>query len=87
MPTSTFDSNLFYNGIQRIGDGGFGVLVLAEHILDNQLYAVKETPLREELKAEARREVEALAILAKLANPNIVQYFTSWYSPKRLKVQ
>jgi serine/threonine protein kinase len=84
--TVTFDSNLLYQGIRRLGAGGFGVIILALHKYDNQLYAIKEVRMIkvEEIFAEAKREVEVLAILAKLENPNIVQYFTSWISSDRL---
>jgi serine/threonine protein kinase len=82
--TVTFDSNLLYQGIRRLGAGGFGAIVLALHKYDKQLYAIKEVRIRKEILAEAEREVEALAILAKRANPNIVQYFTSWISSDRL---
>ncbi|CAI2363905.1 unnamed protein product [Moneuplotes crassus] len=71
-------SSLIY--MDSLGKGGFGSVVKAKHILDNNIYAIKKIKLHLGIDQDIRehkvfREVQAMTIVN---HPNVVRYYTSW---------
>lgn len=66
-----------FEPIQRLGKGGFGVVVQARNKLDDCDYAIKRIcmPNKSDRKARIMREVKALA---KLDHVGIVRYYNAW---------
>lgn len=62
--------------VERLGKGGFGVVVKARNRLDGHFYAVKQ------LRCKSVRDIEEIwgevRMLAQLNHPGIVRYFGSW---------
>jgi len=62
--------------VERLGKGGFGIVVKARNRLDGHFYAVKQ------LKCKSVRDTEEIwgevRMLAQLNHPGIVRYFGSW---------
>ena len=65
---------------ENIGKGGFGSVVRAMHIFDNNIYAIKKIKLHLGIDQDVRdhkvfREVQAMTMVNHV---NVVRYFTSW---------
>ena len=60
-----------------IGQGAFGKVYKVTHVLDGQMYAIKEIQCTETNIDSVLREVRSLA---SLNHPNIVRYHHSWIS-------
>ncbi|KAK5097358.1 eukaryotic translation initiation factor 2-alpha kinase [Exophiala xenobiotica] len=62
--------------VERLGKGGFGVVLKARNRLDGHFYAVKK------LKCKSVQDIEGIwgevRMLAQLNHPGIVRYFGSW---------
>jgi len=75
---SVFDSRWAseWEPVERLGKGGFGVVVKARNRLDGHFYAVKK------LKCKSIQDTEGIwgevRMLAQLNHPGIVRYFGSW---------
>jgi translation initiation factor 2-alpha kinase 3 len=67
-----------YEPVQRLGIGGFGLVLKACHKLVDIHYAVKRIPISSsaEDKAKVLREVQAHA---RLNNKHIVRYYDTWF--------
>jgi len=71
--------NIIY--ITIIGEGGFGKVYKAKHVLDGQIYAVKQIPLKNSYSVESL--LKEVRTLARLDHPNILRYNNSWLSMER----
>lgn len=69
--SKSFMGQTFHN-ITLVGKGGFGSIYKAQHLLDNQMYAIKI------IKASCVSNMSEISILSMLSHPNIVTYKTSW---------
>ncbi|MBL7112830.1 MAG: protein kinase [Bacteroidales bacterium] len=62
--------------ISMLGNGGFGIVVLAEHYIDKQKYAIKK--LLKDNPDEQDNLLKEIQALASLNHPNIIHYKTSF---------
>jgi serine/threonine protein kinase len=58
-----------------VGSGAFGKVYKSFNQIDNNIYAIKKTPVTKESIKYALQEIR---ILSKLNHSNVVQYFSSW---------
>jgi len=65
-----------YRYISILGNGGFGIVVLAEHYIDRQKYAIKR--LLKDNPEEQDILLKEIQALASLNHPNIIHYKTSF---------
>ncbi|XP_077502620.1 eukaryotic translation initiation factor 2-alpha kinase 1-like [Amblyomma americanum] len=67
-----------FEEIEKIAEGGFGIVCKAMRRTDRQIYAVKKIPFKYcnlKVLKQVLREVE---LLAQLSHPNIVAYKSAW---------
>lgn len=67
-----------FEEIEKIAEGGFGIVCKARRRTDRQIYAVKKIPFKycnTKVLKQVLREVE---LLAQLCHPNIVAYKSAW---------
>ncbi|KAH9257710.1 hypothetical protein BASA81_004168 [Batrachochytrium salamandrivorans] len=69
---------LDFEELERLGKGGFGVVVKARNRLDGMIYAVKQIRLPKNNDEAMRKTRNEVTTLARLIHPHIVRYFMSW---------
>lgn len=62
-----------FQELQRLGKGGFGVVVAAVNRLDGRQYAIKKIPLMAPSPAAYSRITREVATLSRLQHPNVVR--------------
>lgn len=70
-----FKSNRNEYDYTLIGSGAFGKVYRSFNQIDNNVYAIKKTPVTKDSVKYALQEIR---ILSQLYHPNIVRYFNSW---------
>ena len=69
-----------FDNLSKIGEGGFGTVYKAKHLIDNQYYAIKKIPLDDSILS--KNIVKEVRYLAVLSHPNIIRYFHCWVEKK-----
>ncbi|KXT02245.1 hypothetical protein AC578_5082 [Pseudocercospora eumusae] len=72
-PLSRYETE--FTQLSRLGKGGFGEVVKAQHRLDQGLYAVKKITQSTQLLDKTLKEV---ILLKRLNHPHVVRYFNAW---------
>ena len=73
-----------FDEVREIGAGGFGVVLLARHLLDGRAYAVKKITFhfhpRAAFQSEPLRQtvLHEVSLLSQLDHPNVTRYYTAW---------
>lgn len=76
-----------YRVKKDIGEGGFGIVMLGEHIVDHSLAAIKIIDRNEVTKQDALSYLEnELRISSRLMHPNIVKVFDVIYTPEKIMI-
>lgn len=75
-----FNHSSSFKYLEPIGQGGFGSVIRARHLLDNNVYAIKKIKLHlgkdQDIKNhKVFREVQAMTIANHV---NVVRYYTCW---------
>jgi serine/threonine protein kinase len=75
-----FNHSSSFKYLEPIGQGGFGSVIRAQHLLDNNIYAIKKIKLHlgkdQDIKNhKVFREVQAMTIANHV---NVVRYYTCW---------
>ncbi|KXZ55244.1 hypothetical protein GPECTOR_3g384 [Gonium pectorale] len=70
-----------FQELQRLGKGGFGVVVAAVNRLDGRQYAVKKIRLDAASPSAYARITREVATLSRLQHPNVVRYFQASMLP------
>jgi len=69
-----------FDNFSKIGEGGFGTVFKAKHLIDNQFYAIKKIPLDDSILS--KNIVKEVRYLAVLSHPNIIRYYHCWVEKK-----
>lgn len=72
-PLSHYETQ--FTELSRLGKGGFGEVVKAQHRVDKALYAVKKITQSTQLLDQTSKEV---ILLKRLNHPHVVRYFNAW---------
>lgn len=70
-----------FDNFSKIGEGGFGTVYKAKHLIDNQFYAIKKIPLDDSILS--KNIVKEVRYLAVLSHPNIIRYYHCWVEKKK----
>ncbi|KXT12899.1 hypothetical protein AC579_10461 [Pseudocercospora musae] len=73
VPLSRYE--IEFTQLSRLGKGGFGEVVKAQHRVDQGLYAVKKITQSTQLLGKTLQEV---ILLKRLNHPHVVRYFNAW---------
>jgi len=64
--------------IEKISNGGFGIVYKTQHKLDGVFYAIKKIPLKNINVEENTKALNEAKILANLHHQNIIRYYSTW---------
>ncbi|GIQ82471.1 hypothetical protein KIPB_003615, partial [Kipferlia bialata] len=80
-----------FTEIRMLGEGGFGKVVAAHHIIERRDYAIKMVPIKhdkweltkEETQLRMSREVAALSLIH---SPYVVRYYACWIEDQKIVI-
>jgi len=75
-----------YTQIKVVGKGSFGNALLCRNKMDQNLYIVKEIPLKSASRRHAEATLNEAKVLAALRHPNIVAYKESFVEARKLHI-
>ncbi|XP_064466647.1 eukaryotic translation initiation factor 2-alpha kinase 1-like isoform X2 [Ornithodoros turicata] len=67
-----------FEEIEKIAEGGFGIVCKAKKRVDSCVYAIKMIPFKYSNRDLLQRILKEVELLAQLCHPNIVAYKTAW---------
>ena len=68
-----------FQEIKKIGEGGFGQVFMARHLIDGNIYAIKKIKLQSKANSDANRRIRReFTYLSTLNNQYIVRYVQTW---------
>eukprot|EP00899_Mesostigma_viride_P013262 jgi/Mesvir1/21937/Mv12105-RA.1 len=67
-----------FEEISVLGQGGYGIVVLAVNKLDGRKYAIKKIRLRSDQPGFNSRILREVSTLSRLQHPSIVRYYQAW---------
>ncbi|KAG1662775.1 hypothetical protein FOA52_006801 [Chlamydomonas sp. UWO 241] len=70
-----------FEELQRLGKGGFGIVVAAINRLDSGKYAIKKITIDARTPAGYSRIMREVSTLSTLQHLNVVRYFQAWCEP------
>jgi hypothetical protein len=70
-----------FEGFEKIGQGGFGLVFKAKHKIDDSLYAIKMVKLKvaQSHNLMEYKEIKEVRTMMKLNHKNVVRYYTCWF--------
>ena len=73
--------NKFFDNLEQIGKGGFGLVMKARHIFDDKFWAIKVVKLNVSNKKDLSEHpvIKEVKTMIKLDHKNVVRYVTCWF--------